>query len=332
MLDPEPRGRLSKGCMMSRFDRFKSLTDALTRSRHPKSLQVLADELDCAPVTVKRLVRDLRERQRMPIRYDREARGYLLERTPGETTSLKLTESELYALLLAEQLLATAQPGELASELGPLRAGIQTVLARAGAITGALNQRFRVRPHARRPLPSAIFQTVADALLSARMLSIHYLARSSNATSRRNVAPWRLEFYRDNWYLHAWCNLRSAWRRFALDRIRQPTVLIDSAHWPQPPPDEPGYGLFAAGTVHTAQLKFGATRARWIADEQWHPAQRITRHADGTLTLDVPYTDATELVLDILRYGDDVEVIAPASLREMARSKLQAALAQYPPR
>jgi predicted DNA-binding transcriptional regulator YafY len=51
---------------------------------------------------------------------------------------------------------------------------------------------------------------------------------------------------------------------------------------------------------------------------------------DGTYTLKVPYSEETELVMDIMRHGADVEVIAPDSLRQAVRERLSAAARQYP--
>jgi proteasome accessory factor C len=33
------------------------------------------------------------------------------------------------------------------------------------------------------------------------------------------------------------------------------------------------YGIFAGAPTATAVLRFSALRARWVADELWHPAQ-----------------------------------------------------------
>jgi predicted DNA-binding transcriptional regulator YafY len=56
------------------------------------------------------------------------------------------------------------------------------------------------------------------------------------------------------------------------------------------------------------------------------------RDADGgTYELEIPYRNDTELVMDILRHGPDVEVLAPASLREAVTTKLREALGRYEP-
>ena len=89
------------------------------------------------------------------------------------------------------------------------------------------------------------------------------------------------------------------------------------------------YGIFSGGQPKTAVLLFTAKRARWIADERWHPEQKSTHLPDGSYRLEIPYTDQRELILDVLRYGPDVEIIAPQDLRQAIIDRLSQALAQY---
>ena len=48
--------------------------------------------------------------------------------------------------------------------------------------------------------------------------------------------------------------------------------------------------------------------------EEWHPKQR-SRWEEGRYVLEVPYSSEKELVMDILKFGPDVEVVAPETLR-----------------
>ena len=65
----------------------------------------------------------------------------------------------------------------------------------------------------------------------------------------------------------------------------------------------------------TAKLRFTPERARWVASEQWHPQQKAATDADGHYLLELPYSNPTELVMDILRHGAGVEVLAPPALQ-----------------
>jgi predicted DNA-binding transcriptional regulator YafY len=66
-----------------------------------------------------------------------------------------------------------------------------------------------------------------------------------------------------------------------------------------------------------------------VADERWHPKQQGQFLTDGRYELQIPFRDPTELVMDVLRYGPDVEVVAPESLRNLVVERLKKALAQY---
>ena len=78
-----------------------------------------------------------------------------------------------------------------------------------------------------------------------------------------------------------------------------------------------------------AVLLFTRARARWVAEEIWHPEQQGKRLEDGGYELRIPYNNPRELVMDILRYGPDVLVIEPHSLVEEVKSQLSGALGRY---
>ncbi len=135
----------------------------------------------------------------------------------------------------------------------------------------------------------------------------------------RQISPQRLVHYRENWYLDAWCHLRNDLRNFAVDAIThidildRPTKEISAQTL-----DDifgPGYGIFSGSKVDWAVLKFSPTRARWVAHEQWHPQQKNRVDDNGYYLLEIPYSDHRELTMDVLKYGDECEVLAPETLR-----------------
>jgi predicted DNA-binding transcriptional regulator YafY len=178
---------------------------------------------------------------------------------------------------------------------------------------------------------SQIFRQTADALLKRRCLRLTYHSRSRNRITRRTISPQRLVHYRDNWYLDAWDHGKQALRSFALERIRATKSLKAKArNIPDKKLDDyfaSAYGIFAGKPKHTAILRFSAKRSRWVAEETWHPAQK-GRFEKGRYILEVPYGDSRELVMDILKHGPHVEVLAPAELRRHVIGELKRALAR----
>jgi predicted DNA-binding transcriptional regulator YafY len=91
-----------------------------------------------------------------------------------------------------------------------------------------------------------------------------------------------------------------------------------------------GYGIFSGRDVRWAKLRFTPERARWVAAEQWHPGQRSRFDPEGSYVLELPYSDHRELVMDILKHGPEVEVLAPEDLRQTVREALRQTLERYP--
>ncbi|MEJ2327535.1 MAG: WYL domain-containing protein, partial [Chromatiaceae bacterium] len=89
------------------------------------------------------------------------------------------------------------------------------------------------------------------------------------------------------------------------------------------------YGIFAGEPTGMAVLRFDAHRARWVAKERWHRDQQGCLLADGSYELKVPYSSPLELIMDVLKYGPDVEVVAPEELRTAVAQRLRAGADRY---
>ena len=90
-----------------------------------------------------------------------------------------------------------------------------------------------------------------------------------------------------------------------------------------------GYGIFNGASQAWAKLRFTPERARWVAGETWHPLQESSVEADGSYLLSFPYADDRELIGDIMRFGADVQVLAPAGLRSKVQKGFLEAAAKY---
>ena len=74
---------------------------------------------------------------------------------------------------------------------------------------------------------------------------------------------------------------------------------------------------------------FEAGAAQWVANEEWHAGQESRWLADGRYELQVPYSDSTELAMDILRHGDQVRVAGDKALAQQIAQRLKRAAALY---
>lgn len=308
---------------------------ALLRDGKPVSRRRIEELLERSRATVTRDIEYMRDFFDAPIIFDRVSNGYLYDPTSPqfELPGLWFNASELHALLACEQLLEEVQPGLLAPQLEPLRRRIEQILESEPLGRGEVAKRVRILRMAARSANDNHFQTAAHALLTRHQMRIGYHGRGSGDQSERSISPLRLVHYRDNWYLDAWCHLKHALRSFALERVTHAQALEQPA---EEVPEQQltdyyttSYGIFSGHPEHAAVLRFSPERARWIADEKWHSEQVCQWLPDGSYQLSVPYSDPRELVLDILKYGPDVEVLAPPALRDEVVSRLRRALEIY---
>ena len=320
---------------MDRFDRIYHLHHLLQRRRTPVPLDRMCEELGCHERTVYRAINDLRDHLGAPVDCIRE-RGYLYNpegERPWELPGLWFSADELQALLILYQHLEQLEPGLLQEQLQPLRQRLDRLLADRRLGTSGLAERVRFISIGQRRDTPHHFARVAEALLQRNALEIAYRARSRDEPTERRVDPQRLVHYRDTWYLDAWCRLREGLRTLSLDRIERCTITEAPAQEVEAERLEThfasGYGIFAGEPDAVAIIRFTARGARWAAAVEWHPAQEEQWLEDGGYELRVPFSRPEELVRDVLGYGPDAEVVAPAALREAVRRRVQETLAVY---
>ena len=306
--------------------------ERLLKLRGSASMREIQEELEVSRATVKRDLEYLRDRLNAPVIWDRSSRTYRLEGDHA-LPSLYLTHAELQSLIVFYQLIARVQPSIAREEFASLRVLLPRISGTDLTKAEEVARRIRILPLGTRLVSVEIFEAVTQAVLGRKRLDIQYRSRTSGEETQRVVSPARLVYYRDNWYLDAWCHMRMGLRSFALDAIRVAHMLDESAH---EVPDADldlqlgsGYGIFGGSLTRMAVLRFPPQAARWVAGEKWHADQSGHLEADGSYTLRVPYSHDAELIRDLLRFGPDVEVLEPQELRDAVRTRLEEALRKY---
>jgi predicted DNA-binding transcriptional regulator YafY len=314
---------------MDRSERFYRI-DQLLHERGVVTREAFLKELEVSPATFKRDLEYMRDRYNAPVVWDADAGGYRFDKRPAagpryELPGLWFNESEALALLTMERLLSSLdQGGLIGPHIAPLRARLTAILGVGEASAAEVRKRIRLLAFAPRKLPLEHFEAIGRATLKRARIHISYYARSSDEMSERDVSPQRLVHYRGNWYLDGWCHLRNDLRTFAFDGIRSARMLEEAARDVSLKALDDylatGYGIMRSGDdVVWAKLRFSAERARWVASEVWHPDQRGSLDPSGRYTLELPYRDDRELLLELLKHGAGVEVLAPQGLRTKVR-------------
>lgn len=322
---------------MTKTERLYKI-ERLIRQQRYVSFDALQTELEVSRATLHRDLQFLKDRLGAPIALDRDRKAYCFADGDAavrhELPGLWFSESELYALLLARQVLGGVDAeAMLGRHLQPLLGRIQHLLGADDEATQQMLRRIRVITPAKRTVSAPFFDAVVTALMNRRRIQLRYFSRGRGASTERVISPQRLVHYRHTWYVDAWCHQADALRRFALDAIQEAKLLEAKAKDVSLKTVEAeldaGYGVFVGRKVQWATLQVSPGAASWISREQWHPLQKTRWLEDGRYELRIPYADPLELAMDVLRYHADIEVVAPTALRELIIEKLRSAAKVY---
>jgi predicted DNA-binding transcriptional regulator YafY len=323
---------------MEQVERIIKLHGFLTNARYPVSRKKLEEKLECSSKTVRRDLELLRDRFGAPVEYDKELNGWQYksaQRGLYELPGLWLNEQEIFALLTIQQLLSSLDPEFLQQQIEPFEERIRQILKQTTALEKGeeIGQFIRLVTYGKRDRQYNFFQRIASATFQKKQLRIIYHARGKNKKSERVISPLQLVHYRDNWFLCAWCHFREAIRIFSMDKIEDCHILEQSTKkMSKNKIDEylsASFGIFTGEAENLAILEFDEENARWVADESWHPEQVGKWLKNNRYRLEIPYSNATELIGEILRYGAGVTVKSPDSLKDKIKTSLETALQNY---
>jgi len=321
---------------MDRLERFYKI-DQLLKERGVVSFAVFKEKLGMSRASLKRDLEYMRSRFHAPIEYDRKANGYRFVEPAGgpryELPGLWFSSSEVLALLTTLQLLANLQPGLLDRQLAPVVTRLRDILGGGDHSWEEVVRRIRIFQPERRLTDPEHFSTIALAVIRRSRVWIRHYNRRENRQTERVISPQRLIHYRDNWYVDGYCHLREDLRSFAVDAILEAELRDGRMRIvPDVELDEhlgAGYGIFPGREVEWATIKFSPEAARWVSKQNWHPGQKSRTEQDGSYVLEVPYAKDEELVMEVLKFGPDAEVLSPDSLRARVAGRLDAAAKQY---
>ena len=198
---------------MNKTERLFALMDALRRHRRPVTAAHLADEL---AVSLRTVYRDIQVLIGLGAPIDGEAGlGYVLR--PGFfLPPLMFNEDELEALVLGVQWVQRQTDSVLsqaaANALAKIAAASPKDLRDAVANTG-----LWVAP-AKTGASAGHLKIVREAIRREHTLQISYVTEAGIATERA-IWPIGLAFFEGRQMAAAWCELRSAFRHFRIDRI-----------------------------------------------------------------------------------------------------------------
>ncbi len=252
--------------------------------------------------------------------------------------AFRLTRAEAMSVFLAARLMARyadAYDPDLAAAFQKLGEALPPVLARHVQRTLDV---MAARPLD--PVGSRNLRLLTQAWAERRVVELTYDPSTYDPTRGprpARVRPYLIEPSADTHalYLIGFDETKGGLRTFKLERIRSLSMTPVTF---EPPPDgeieaalDRAWGIVADQAVVDVVLRFDASVATRVAETTWHPTQTLAGNDDGSLTWRARVSGTFEIRPWILGWGADVEVLAPAVLRDEVAGITGRAAARYRP-
>lgn len=279
---------------MRRADRLFQLVQILRRGRVTTAAQ-LAHEIEVSERTIYRDVSDLIAHG-IPIEGEAGV-GYVLPAS-FDLPPLMFDAAEVEALVVGARMVSSWADADLARAAKSALTKIESVLPERSKKKLAATRVFAPDVFVRKDAHAAL-SMVRAALESQRVITFEYTSESGERSQRR-VQPLGLFFWGRTWTLAAWCETRSDFRNFRVDRMTGTRVLTER------------FDAVAGRTLEDFLARVATERER---DERPQPRTTARTQPSKVPKLDL---DADERVA-LRRAGVKASDVAHIGAREFAR-------------
>ena len=239
---------------------------------------------------------------------------------------------------LIEQYLEPILPPTVKREAeGQFRAARQVLEASFASHLQRWRSRVRMLPRGMPMKPPEITVGVLDAvhtaLLESRQLCVDYQARHASEFKSMRIHPLGLVIRESVYYLVCTARDYSDVIQMALHRFGRAEVLADSVREPNgfdlDRYIEDGGFLYPQGQEIDLVARFDPYTAKHLCESPLGDEQSIRELDDGRMELQARVLNSQQLLWWLMGFGDKVEVLYPASLRQHLADQYQALYHRY---
>lgn len=316
------------------FRRLLFIDKRLRGDGYP-NCSTLAAEWEVSAKTIMRDIDYLRDELDAPIEYDAAQHGYYYSEANYRLPAISISESDLFAVCIAEKALQQFRNTPLHSRLASVFEKIEQSLPDHVSVQPAwVDSRISIFPDAATTIDSTVWDTTAHALRENRRVRLRHQSPGRDQAVSRDVDPYHLVGYKGEWYLIGNSQTHREIRTFALSRVRSMQLLDETCTVPDDFDIDSltgdHFGIMWGTRTHQVRVRFDAKIAPYIREREWHAKQKLTERRDGTAVLSFPTSHLNEVKDWILSWGPGATALAPKPLVTRIRTDLERALRNYP--
>jgi predicted DNA-binding transcriptional regulator YafY len=288
----------------------------------------LAAELEVSSKSVHRDLEFMRDRLQLPLEFDRRRLGYYYTEEVNAFPTLKMTEGEFVALLVAEKALqqyrGTSFEKPLLSAIRKMQESLpETISVNLDEVGRAISFRTRAEP----VLDLEIFDILAKAVAGHQQLELTYRKAGQAKSEQRRIDPYHLANINGEWFLFAYDYLRHDIRTFVPARIKaaRPTgrTFHPSRRFSVEQRLRGSFGVHSGQGEFEVVIRFEPAAADYILEKKWHDSQTMRKLRNGGVELRLRLSSLEEVERWVLSWGGQAAVLRPAALATSVKRAAQ---------
>lgn len=316
-MKPKPNRQVS-GVSRPPLERMLRIHDALSDERYPNSNQ-LGETLEVNPKTIRRDIEFMRDRMNLPIEWDGQKKGYHYTESVEAFPTMKISEGELIALLVAEKALQQYRGTPFEERMVAALRKLEQALPETVSLNLAhLNQTISFKTTAEPVVNLPVMELLFRAAQNREQLRLKYRKPGIRQAEDRIVDPYHVANVNGDWYLFAFDHGRQAIRTFAPVRIvkAEPTgkTFQRPSRFQLDLQLRDSFGIHSREGDYEVVIQFDEAVSDYIREKRWHPSQVLKELPDDRLELSMRLGSLQEVQRWILGWGGAARVLAPQEL------------------
>ncbi len=184
----------------------------------------------------------------------------------------------------------------------------------------------------RKSLGTEHIHGIIHAIQNLHIIKFTHKKHWEDFATQREVKPIAVKESQQRWYLVAWDKKDERIKTFGLDRISN-LIITDTKFKPILYNVEKEYqhafGVETYAPVQKIVLEFSWQQGNYIKSFPLHESQHILEENGETVLLAIHIHTTNDIVMELLKYGSNVKVIEPISLRNEMKDRISEMIKKY---
>ena len=294
--------------------------EQLIKTMNYPNVPDLMRETGMSRATIMRDLDSLKDDYDAPIEYDFYHRGYYYTDENYKIRNVKIAQSELIAIAGLLPLLERYKNTPLEDSIKNVYDKLSDMLPNQIEVQTDLATNVQFISEAIPNVDAVVFNQVFKAIKNHKVIEFGYRSIKATEHTPHTAHPYKIYNQKGDWYVICYNPKHDDYIAFTLARMKD--VVVKEAF--EPDPDyaskvkiDPYFGIWNNDNPpQKIELVFDKSINTYILERTWHKNQECHQNENGSVYLSFESNQTQEVLFWILKFGSQVKVLSPESLKK----------------